>query len=141
MKNTITPKNKHLLTNHCTLDQSLALKEIGFDEPTDYVYGYGGYIVRVGFGTFKNDPNEDITSAPTRSEVLQWAREKHGIDAWVRPQFDSRLLQLQVVSTSYVGYYTKGFEVFGKTNNYDTHPEAESALVDKIIEPFKENKE
>ena len=130
---------------HCTPAQSLALKEIGFDKPVkDYIYtGDTGNNINRYFHTLKADNhNADplCISQPTPYEVLQWAREKKGIDAWVRPQFDSRLLQLQVVSTSYVGYYTKGFEVFGKTNNYDTHPEAESALVWKIIELIKEKK-
>ena len=130
------------MTNHCTPEQSLALKEIGFDMPTrDYYLHTGRLIETASCLDWSRDNFATSTiAAPTRSEVLQWAREKKGIDAWVRPQFDSRLLQLQVVSTSYVGYYTKGFEVFGKTNNYDTHPEAESALVWKIIELIKEKK-
>ena len=127
---------------HCTYEQSLALKEIGFDMPTrDYYLHTGRLIETASCHDWSRDNFATSTiAAPTRSEVLDWAREKKGIDAWVRPQFDSRLLQLQVVSTSYVGYYTKGFEVFGKTNNYDTHPEAESALVWKIIELIKGKK-
>ena len=126
------------MTNHCTLDQSLALKEIGFDTPVRDNYREKQVVTSINEKDWNDLPW--ALSAPTRSEVLQWAREKLGIDAWVRPQFDSRLLQLKVVSTSYVGYYTKGFEVFGKTNNYDTHPEAESALVWKIIELIKGKK-
>ena len=130
------------MTTHCTPEQSLALKEIGFDMPTrDYYLHTGRLIETASCHDWSRDNFATSTiAAPTRSEVLDWAREKKGIDAWVRPQFDSRLLQLQVVSTSYVGYYTKGFEVFGKTNNYDTHPEAESALVWKIIELIKGKK-
>lgn len=127
------------MTNHCTFEQCQALKEIGFDmEVRDY-YSIDKSVCEITY-SWNWNRNGLFTSAPTRSEVLQWARENHGIDGWVRPQFDSRLLEMQVLSISYVGYYTKRLELFNRTNNYPTYPEAESSLVDKIIEIIKEQK-
>ena len=77
------------MTNHCTIEQSKALKEIGFDmEVRDY-YLNGRRLVTPDNENWNAEYFSDSTfSAPTRSEVLQWAREKHGIDAWVESIYD-----------------------------------------------------
>ena len=119
------------MTNHCTYEQSLALKEIGFDMPVRdwYTNSLKGTLLLSSEGYQNFNISDVLTSAPTHSEVLQWAREKHGIDAWVEP------------------YYTMlngkayGYTIFNIVTAYEglcTHPEAESALVDKIIELIKE---
>jgi hypothetical protein len=124
------------MTNHCTPEQSLALKEIGFDMPVEnYIYtGDTGNNIDRYFHTLKADNhNADplCVSLPTRSEVLQWAREKHGIDAWVESIYDFDNVK------KYIFIIHKHDDSRIKK---PTHPEAESALVNKIIEIIKERK-
>ena len=119
------------MTNHCTIEQSQALKEIGFDMPTrDYYLHTGRLIETASCHDWSRDNFATSTiAAPTRSEVLQWAREKHGIDAWVIPMYD------------FDGVKQYMFIIHKHDDSRirkPTHPEAESALVWKIIELIKE---
>jgi hypothetical protein len=114
--------------NHCTHEQSQALKEIGFDEPTDYVYGYDGTLVRLNIGNYINMKMDVSTSAPTHAEALDWFREKKGIDGWVRPYPKGNNLKY---------YIYEMYQHRSKTKSYPTHHEATSALIDKMIETTK----
>ena len=117
------------MTNHCTHEQSLALKEIGFDMPVRHYYYKGERQPRMTM-FYRNYISHDIkTPAPTRSEVLQWAREKHGIDAWVESIYDFDNVK------KYIFIIHKHDD---SRIRKPTHPEAESALVWKIIELIKE---
>lgn len=120
------------MTNHCTHQQAIALKEIGFDmELRDY-YADKTLITTKDCCDWNHWGTYNLfTSAPTRSEVLQWAREKKGIDAWVRPYKDPEGIK-------YYGYET--YQVHSYYNCFETYPEAEDALIDKIIEILKEQK-
>lgn len=118
------------MTNHCTHEQSQAMKEIGFDEPTDYVYGYDGTLVRLNIGNYINMKMDVSTSAPTHAEALDWFREKKGLDGWVEPCYEingDKYYQYNILQSHDLG-------------NYPTHPEATSALVDKCIEITKKQK-
>lgn len=77
------------MTKHCTPEQSQALKDVGFDILTRDFFLGGELFYGLPFDCKNWNEYNENTSAPTRSEVLQWARGKHGIDAWVRPQFDT----------------------------------------------------
>lgn len=121
------------MTNHCTPAQSLALKEIGFDMPTRDLYLNNKLIEGVtpfNWNYRKWNYRKSKTSAPTRSEVLQWAREKHGIDAWVESIYDFDNVK------KYIFIIHKHDD---SRIRKPTHPEAENALVWKIIEILKEN--
>ena len=125
------------MTNHCTFDQSQALKEIGFDMPVRDNYLHTGRLITTNVS---ENWNKDIyadssTSAPTRSEVLQWAREKHGIDAWVQVKLND-----DTGTKRYVYYIFQSMYYGQSAGTYPTHPEAETALVWKIIEILKEQK-
>lgn len=125
------------MTNHCTYDQSQALKELGFDMPVRDNYREK-YIASV---TPAKDWNELpwALSAPTRSEVLEWAREKKGIFGSVRMLTDGMVAEWgYVIEENPSGYYLYDSIELGMC--YPTHPEAETALVDKIIEILKEQK-
>ena len=120
------------MTNHCTHEQSLALKEIGFDMPVRDYYLNGRRLVTPDNENWNAEYFSDSTfSAPTRSEVLQWAREKHGIDAWVESIYDFDNVK------KYIFIIHKHDD---SRIRKPTHPEAESALVNKIIEIIKEKK-
>jgi hypothetical protein len=117
------------MTNHCTPEQSLALKEIGFDMPVRDNYREKQVVTSINEKDWNDLPW--ALSAPTRSEVLQWAREKHGIDAWVESIYDFDNVK------KYIFIIHKHDDSRIKK---PTHPEAESALVNKIIEIIKEKK-
>ena len=122
------------MTNHCTLEQSLALKEIEFDMPVRDYYLNGRRLVTPDNENWNAEYFSDSTfSAPTPSEVLQWARDKHGIDAWVQVKLND-----DTGTKRYVYYIFQSMYYGQSAGTYPTHPEAESALVWKIIELIKE---
>ena len=127
----------------CTHNQSLALKELGFDEPCFAFYA----IPNVGNKLFFDiDPDDgELTSlnqnqiyhnnlsevgrisAPLKSQVFEWFREKYGY--W-----------------SYIKEATKGTcrfniekfdEKFFNSGLFGSYDEAESACIDKLIEIVK----
>ena len=127
----------------CTHNQSLALKELGFDEPCFAFYA----IPNVGNKLiFDIDPDDgELTSlnqnqiyhnnlsevgrisAPLKSQVFEWFREKYGY--W-----------------SYIKEATKGTcrfniekfdEKFFNSGLFGSYDEAESACIDKLIEIVK----
>lgn len=111
---------------HATPTQSQRLKALGFDKPTrDY---YVGTII-MKTTDFSNWNYRNIngmkTSAPTPSEVLDWFREKKGIDAWVESIFDFDNEKKYI-------FIIHGFD--DSRTRFSTHPEATSALIDKLIE-------
>ena len=126
------------MTNHCTHEQSLALKEIGFDMPVRDYYLNGRRLVTPDNENWNAEYFSDSTfSAPTRSEVLQWAREKKGMFGSVRMFTDGIVAEWgYVIEENPSGYYL--YDSIEHGREYPTHPEAESALVDKIIELIKE---
>ena len=122
------------MTNHCTHEQSKALKEIGFDMPVrDCIYhgikGDMNYIKKMTREYNHNDIIE-TTSLPTHAEALEWFREKKGIDGWVMPM----LKELNGYLFCYEG--PESTETY-TSRSYPTHPQATSALIDKMIETTK----
>jgi len=73
------------LTN---LSQAKRLKALNFDVPT--LHSFDAHTMKEWSGTedepYPVDHNEvwrEMYSRPTLSEVLDWARERHGIHGWV----------------------------------------------------------
>ena len=112
-------------------EQSLALKELGFDEPCFGVF----YLIpetkkwepyRIMEESNHNKSNFSI-SRPLIGQVFQWFREKHDL--------------LSIIFKDYIHYW---FEIEKDDNEkhasrgYDTYEEAESACIDKLIEIVKE---
>ncbi len=127
------------MTNHCTHEQSQALKEIGFDMPVrDCIYhgikGDMNYIKKMTREYNHNDIIE-TTSLPTHAEALDWFREKKGIDGWAQPKLNDDTGKKRYV------YYIFQSRYYGQSAvTYPTHHQATSALVDKCIEITKEQK-
>lgn len=124
------------MANHCTHEQSQRLKALGFDKPVkDYIYtGDTGNNINRYFHTLKADNhNADplCISQPTPYEVLDWFRETKGIDAWVIPMYDfDGVKQYMFI----IHMYNDNLDY------YPTHPEALSALIDKLITILEEQK-
>jgi hypothetical protein len=114
------------MTNHCTHEQSKALKEIGFDLPVRDCYDIDHHLC-CNNHTWNWNLTPHFTSAPTHAEALEWFREKKGLDGWVEPCYEingDKYYQYNILQSHDLG-------------NYPTHHEATSAMIDKIIEITK----
>jgi len=118
------------MTNHCTYEQSQAMKEIGFDLTVRDYYTVAEYPNQNHWSANWNS-QKGYTSAPTHAEALEWFREKKGIDGWVRPYPKGNNLKY---------YIYEMYQHRSKTKSYPTHHEATSALIDKMIETTKTTK-
>lgn len=123
------------MTNHCTHEQSKALKEIGFDMPVrDCIYhgikGDMNYIKKMTREYNHNDIIE-TTSLPTHAEALEWFREKKGIDGWVESMYDFDNVKQYI----FIIHRHDDSRI-----RKPTHHEATSALIDKMIETTKQQK-
>jgi len=117
------------MTNHCTHEQSKALKEIGFDLTVRDYYTVAEYPNQNHWSANWNS-QKGYTSAPTHAEALDWFREKKGLDGWVEPNYNGNEKGYFI---RYVFNLVENFTI----NEYPTHHEATSALIDKIIEITK----
>jgi nicotinamide mononucleotide (NMN) deamidase PncC len=115
----------------CTYEQSLALKELGFDESTLGYYLDNElketlsvdieYIKTVNF-------DSEVISAPLIQQAFRFFREKYG-------------LICQVTYDNFNG--TFGYQIDGNSKHYFdegfiTYEEAEQACLDKLIELAKD---
>jgi hypothetical protein len=132
-------------------EQSLELKELGFDEDCFGCYAEKKeVIVRVGdYRSFQNNDSEDViirdfnsyengtVSAPLYQQVFRWFRDKYGLIGQPIP-----------LSTSYPGKVTHyGWSIVSNQNANDweneddgfkTYEEAELECLKKLIEIVKE---
>ena len=135
------------MKNHfANYNQSLALKELGFDEPC-----FAGYRDSAWIGTdgpnsryfhaqlfsnhqFDNDQKE-YCSAPLKSQVFEWFREKHKIEATVACYYNNKL-DISYEEREYHCYIVRD-GITTKGPKFKTYEEAESACIDKLIEIVK----
>lgn len=127
------------MTNHCTFKQCQALKEIGFDMEVRDFYNTKGKLEK-NFNSYNWNTSDTQTSAPTRFEVLQWAREKKGMFAVVLPVDDWNSWRFSILGRDTMSPFYEMYASLDDDLEYPTYPEAESALIDKIIEILKEQK-
>lgn len=123
-------------------NQSLALKELGFDEPC-----FAGYRDSEWIGTdgpnsryfhaqlfsnhqFDNDQKE-YCSAPLKSQVFEWFRKEHAISGEVTTYYGGNKVGYGWSTAAQNGpnYYSV-LDIF-------SYEEAESACIDKLIELIK----
>lgn len=115
-------------------NQSLALKELGFEKPCIATYTEGAIGKGNDLQWFVSPlegVNKDFTfvAAPLKSQVFEWFREKHNLISCVRTisygcAIDEQEFYYEIVSV-------RGVESYEIYNKYE---EAESACIDKLIE-------
>ena len=139
--------------------QSLELKEIGFDEPCFANYTVipedkidwftipeQGITNKTSFGSSKNYNSkyfeeEGTISAPTYSQAFRWFREKYMVSPSINIQNDkwSCIIKSTVSSETHISGY-----IVDTINNgyptFDTYEEAELACLNKLIEIVKDEK-
>jgi len=137
-------------------EPSLALKELGFDEPCFANYtvipedGIDWFTIpeqgitdKTSFGSSKNYNSkffeeEGTISAPTFSQAFRWFREKYNIDSWIQPftsEKSNGVLYLPDESYSYF-IFKDGVWVDDKVD-FSEPEEAELACLIKLIEIVK----
>ena len=130
-----------------TYEQALALKELGFDEkclarytivPEDNIdyFAISEQCINHGKQLYGGDINynskiytdEGCVSAPLKSQVFRWFRDKYKIRFFIQS------------AMSDLGEYFKLIFPDGETTSvaYPTYEEAENACIDKLIEILKQ---
>ena len=128
-------------TEFCTYEQSLALKELGFNEPF-YTFG-NSYYYRNGFFSQANDDaldyfkrfGDEVVIAPLKQQAFKFFREKYKLHGSTEPPVSNR-------RDSWGCYiqHTVNMQCVFQNIGYITYEEAESACIDKLIELAKEQK-
>jgi len=129
-------------------DQSLDLKKLGFNEPCLGYYSldivcdvipnfrYNNRVGRAesidqGVWYNHNSGKEHIWSAPLKSQVFKWFIDKYNIHNGIYPYYDGYEFQI------------KDFRLITNTPINSglimKYPEAEDALIDKLIQIVKRN--
>ena len=125
----------------CNYNQSLALKELGFEEPC-----FAGYRDSEWIGTdgpnsryfhaqlFSNhqfdDDQKKYCSAPLKSQVFDWFRNEHGLN---------HMIDINFRTNNYITQLWRNRECLFNEHSIKTYEEAESACIDKLIEIVKNN--
>jgi len=122
----------------CDYNQSLALKELGFDEPCIAFYWNSGkfytcaeYRHRIEFHKQNQlgDYNYDSTSAPLKSQVFEWFRTEHNLKGFIEP--------VEYLDDTHETYMWFVYNECHSGVKQLTFEEAESACIDKLIEIVK----
>lgn len=123
-----------------TYNQSLALKELGFDEPciatyTEGAIGKGNELQ--WFISPLEGVNKDFTfvAAPIKSQVFEWFRDKHKLCGFA--------LDIDKINCYYYGiselFSGETIEDTSEGPYNNTFEESESACIDKLIEIVKKH--
>ena len=130
-------------------EPSLALRELGFDEPCFGYYEPNKVFNYINWEIFKDFPYlaknsewQDLCGAPTFSQAFRWFRETYNIDAWVQPFVAQSKKNIPYLPDESYGYFIfkDGVFVCDKVDLLGPE-EAELACLIKLIEIAKENKQ
>jgi|688.fasta_scaffold133582_3 hypothetical protein len=123
-------------------EPSLALRELGFDEPCFGYYEPNKVFNYINWEIFKDFPYlaknsewQDLCGAPTYSQAFRWFRDKYKIHS---------VINLTIIGTWYFELYDlndkRNAEIKTNQNEFKTPEEAELACLIKLIEIVKEKK-
>lgn len=128
------------MSNLVTFEQAENLKYLGYRDNCLHFYNYNSkeeieeaYFFDNEERVFVHDLYEDFNdsnntcSAPTVSSALDWIREKKGIACCVRLSwYEEKKYFYELVKG--------GFIISDRKNIFDTHPLAETALLDAVLD-------
>ena len=118
-----------------TYNQSLALKELGFDMPCFGWYEHNGnFYYCYQEGLVPPSPSKKLIKgcclAPLKSQVFEWFRKEYGYWSYIK----------EATKGSCRFYIEKFDEKFFNSDIIDSYEEAESACIDKLIELLQHDK-
>ena len=117
---------------YINIEQSLALKELGFDEPCIKYYWTDGMFVKGYEDPFNYNKRDNVISAPLYQQAFRWFRENHDLCGIVLP-FGEGLFDYRIYSAK------EGEHLFGSPE-FNTYEEAELDCLNKLIEIVKNSK-
>jgi hypothetical protein len=119
--------------------ESLALKELGFDEPC---FGYYSELGSFNFEVNKTNSNCNkpgmhgkYCTAPTYSQTFRWFREKYDLRIWIESNYGIIKFEY-VIATTNINFINNQFE---DSSYYRIYEEAELECLRKLIEIVKNN--
>jgi len=123
-----------------TYNQSLALKELGFDEPCFGWYEHNGnFYYCYQEGLVPPSPSKKLIKgcclAPLKSQVFEWGRKNHSIHGIVSYYGKS---QWNIEILDYKG--NELIQIEDEDNTFWSYEEAESTCIDKLIELLQHDK-
>ena len=111
-------------------EPSLALKELGFDEPCFGYYNYNG----THFFDYKpKTDDKNLTKAPLYQQAFRWFREKCLLEGIVEQADDFYWYKFSVYF-----YGKEGKQKISNGLEFKTYEEAELACLKKLIEIVKQ---
>jgi hypothetical protein len=117
-------------------EESLALKELEFDEPCIARFNKKQFQVNVLGNFYKHNSGEvgNFLSAPLFSQAFKFFKEQYGLEGWVTP-----LVDWQGFVFKYQGrFHKEGFSV-AVVGDYDLKKQAELECLKRLIKIVKEN--
>ena len=124
-------------------EQSLALKELGFDEPCFGFYNHKGQLILMtqedenSIQVYKNSYVKlgKQYTAPLKSQVFKWFRDNHRLYHNIKmfgdlnkPQYTYIVSGKTMTNSAHMWFYEKE----------DSYKEAEDACINKLIEIVKQ---
>ena len=117
-------------------NQSLALKELGFDMPC--LASWNFYTNEFNYNSYPSTfSSDDVIQLPLKSQVFEWARKEYRIisvidfycdnDEWEDTMYEVRISEFK---------HFKTHDSFVQSE-YKSYEEAESKAIDKLIEIVK----
>ena len=128
-----------------TYNQSLALKELGFDEDclgrwlaiTEWEKPTGEIKLQLGVKAEDYDKNQCL--APLKSQVFRWFREKHNLYHTIH-HFEHKKDTPEEFLSEVSGKLLMGNDDISGFSYHSTYNDAESACIDKLIEILQNDK-
>ena len=125
------------MTEHfLNYDQSLVVKELGFNEPCLAYWNIDPYLPKPTFNLVKPFDHEWCVPAPLKQQVFRWFRDKKLADGSVcrHGKADGGYSYRWDIVYEYGVYEERHFK-----QDYKTYEEAEDACIDKIIKLIKKH--
>jgi hypothetical protein len=108
--------------------ESLALKELGFDEPCIKYYWADGMFTKTYESPFNHNKRDNLISAPLYRQAFRFFREKYNLEGWVTPLVDEQGFVFKYQSR----FHRAGFSV-EVVGDYDSSEEAELECLRRLI--------
>ena len=120
----------------CNYNQSLALKELGFDMPC--LASWNFYTNEFNYNSYPSTfSSDDVIQLPLKSQVFEWFRKEHHLYHIIH-HFEHNKDTNEEFLAEISGKLLMGNDDISKFSNHLTYEEAESVCIDKLIELIKQ---